>query len=250
MRRIWGLAAGPRIWLWLLAGQLGPYNLGSHSSLWPGEKTHTHIHQRQQQQQDPTSTTWTTHGNKVGWELQIMQQSEEVRKSQWRTNKPAHAHALIKSTHVRCCSWQQLKLLTFRSSACVRERRAGAKAAGEREESACMNSMLTLHFSLIRHLKQKGHWLWDESRAVQGRALSGDSCLHADNHWQAFIANVQQHCQHTAKQHSWMLFHQDDPNSAMRDSFHIELVQYVVSLAYKEYHIWVCFHTNTCHFWF
>lgn len=62
------------------------------------------------------------------------------------------------------CTMQHLtaiyKLLTFRSSACEREREQRKHRQLEREresETVWTTSMLTLHFCLIHHLKQKGH---------------------------------------------------------------------------------------------
>lgn len=75
-----------------------------------------------------------------------------------------------------------------------RKQRKHRQQEREREggsvETVWMTSVLTLHFPLIHHLKQKGHWLWEESRAGQGWARSSDSCLHADNPWHANTAVI------------------------------------------------------------
>lgn len=100
----------------------------------------------------------------------------------WSTHAATHAHA------VHMCA-AELKLVTFRSSACARKSRGGkdSERGREREEMVWTGSVLTLHFSLIHHLKQEGHWLWDES---------SDSCLHADAPRHANAADMQQ--QHSA----------------------------------------------------
>lgn len=135
MRSKWGLAVGPHIWPWPLAGQLGPYNLGSDSPLWPGERTHTYTHQTQrQQQQDPTSTTWTMRSNKAEWKLQPVTVSRSYsgagRKSWWSTHAATHAHT------VHMCA-AELKLVTFRSSACARKSRGGKDSERGRERRRC-----------------------------------------------------------------------------------------------------------------
>lgn len=211
MRRIWGLAVGPRIWPWPLAGQLGPYNLGSHSSLWPGERTHTYTHQRQrQEQQDATSTTWTMHSNKVQWKLdqQIMQRWEEWgRADEGHASLHMRACALIKSTHLHGRSWQQCKLLTFRSSACLRKRAGDAKTARERERrqygrQACLHcispSSITLNRKVIDY----------EARAERGRAEQRavtPACMQTT--LDMLIRPTRSNTQQTAKQHSWTPFH-------------------------------------------
>lgn len=80
-----------------------------------------------------------------------------------------------------------------------RVQRKQRQLEGEREETACATSMLTLHFSLIHHVKQKGHWLWEENTAQ-----SGVSCLHADN---MLILPTRSNTQQTAQWHSWTMFH-------------------------------------------
>ena len=71
-----------------------------------------------------------------------------------------------------------------------REQREQRRLPREREEKVWTTSVLTLHFSLIHHLKQKGHWLWDECRAEQ-RAVTR-ACMQTTP-WHANTADMQQH---------------------------------------------------------
>lgn len=134
MRRIWGPAAGPHIWLWPLAGQLGPYNLGSHSSLWPGERidtqTHadTHIHQRQQQQH-PTSTTWTKHGM---WSLHHVTLSKSCSdQRRWGSRGEAQ-----EGLHMHTCSLHRSCWPSVAWHVCETERGGGDSMHGERAYTA------------------------------------------------------------------------------------------------------------------
>lgn len=110
--------------------------------------------------------------------------------------------------HTRVCAHQKVHMYAAELDSSVSHWPSGAQHVREREwrkqrqlererereKTVWTTSMLTLHFSLIHHLKQKGHW--GESSAGQGWAESGDSCLHADNPWHANTADMQQ--QHSA----------------------------------------------------
>lgn len=221
MRRIWGLAVGPRIWPWPLAGQLGPYNLGSHSPLWPGERTHTYTHQTQRQQQHgATSTTWTRRSYKKEWKLHQWQQAVHAalkgmtgRKSWWGTQtarKSAHTVCVCVCAHqkVHICTaetWQQRKLLTFSSSVCVRKRAEGAKecwreSGRERRQygrQACLHSISSSSITLNRKVIDY------EMRAEQGRAEQRavtPACMQTT--LDMLILPTSSNTQQSAKQHS------------------------------------------------
>lgn len=54
---------------------------------------------------------------------------------------------------------------------------------------------------------------WEQSRAGQGRAQSGDSCLHADNPWHANTADMQQHSADCQAAQLDTVPYEDDANS-------------------------------------
>lgn len=176
MMSIWGLAAGPHIWPWPLAGQPGSYNLGSHSPLWPGERTHTYTHRTQRQhntQHQPHEWEQSSMETPTNDSKQNMQLWEDWGAT--HTHEP-HMHLCVSTHQKYTCTLQNMTAVYVADlqglSACEKESRGSKDSlrAGRGEETVWKISVLTLHFSLIHHLKQKGHWSWDETRAEQGRA--------------------------------------------------------------------------------
>lgn len=193
MRRIWGPAAGPHIWLWPLAGQLGPYNLGSHSSLWPGERidtqTHadTHIHQRQQQQH-PTSTTWTKHGM---WSLHHVTQSKSCSgQRRWGSSGETQ-----EGLHMHTCSLH--KLLTFRSAACVWDREGRGRWRARR---ACLHCVSPSSITLNRKVIDYGTRA--EGAGAEYSAPT-PACMHTTP--DMLTLPTCSNTERTARQHSWTL---------------------------------------------
>lgn len=89
------------------------------------------------------------------------------------TQAPTHAHTCehTSTEHVYTAEPDNSVRCWPSAAVCVWERRRGGERAERKgEQTIWTTSMLTLHFPLIHHLKQKGHWLWDKSRAARGRA--------------------------------------------------------------------------------
>lgn len=137
---------------------------------------------------------------------------ERADEAHTRLHMHIQVHACVCSSKVHICATEPDSSVSCWPSGAqhVRERAEVAKTASERgwerEETVWTGSVLTLHFFLIHHLKQKGHWLWDESRARLSREQR--LLLACRRPLDMLIPpTCSTSTQQTAEQHSWTRFH-------------------------------------------